>query len=83
MLANCRNDVLLFIRQNLTVSLDYLIMIDMDIRGWDLNGIVSTFTVPNSKKWDVMCARGIALHGLYRGLEMLMALLLCEMMACV
>jgi hypothetical protein len=42
---------------------DYLIMIDMDVIGWNLYGIRDSFGRPS---WDVMCANGIIMHGMYR-----------------
>jgi glycosyltransferase involved in cell wall biosynthesis len=42
---------------------DYIIVMDLDIRGWDENGIATTFSHDN---WDVMCSRGVNLYGIYR-----------------
>ena len=42
---------------------DFVIMVDMDILGWDLAAVVRSFSVED---WDVMCANGIVLHGVFR-----------------
>ncbi len=43
----------------------YVIVLDLDILGWDYHGIVETF---GQKKvnWDVVCANGVLAHGIYR-----------------
>jgi len=41
----------------------FVIAIDMDILGWDPNGVLDSFSRPG---WDVMCSHGILLHGIYR-----------------
>jgi hypothetical protein len=43
---------------------EYVIIIDLDILGWDLGGIVDSFS--KSKLWDVVCSHGVLLHGIYR-----------------
>eukprot|EP01038_Epipyxis_sp_PR26KG_P013043 gene13043-17479_t len=45
---------------------EYIIVIDMDIIGWSLNGIMDSFGRTTSPQWDVMCGHGTILHGLYR-----------------
>ena len=47
----------------LSTPTEYLIVIDMDIIGWDPLGVIDSFARP---EWDVMCAHGILLHGIYR-----------------
>ncbi len=42
----------------------YVIVIDLDILGWDPQGVVDAFG--HSAPWDVMCSHGILLHGIYR-----------------
>jgi hypothetical protein len=43
---------------------DYIIMVDMDVIGWSVPGIENSFGQHAS--WDVICANGILLHGMYR-----------------
>ena len=43
---------------------DFIINLDMDILGWDLQGIQDSFGRVES--WDAICAHGILLHGIYR-----------------
>jgi hypothetical protein len=43
---------------------DFVIMIDMDIIGFNVPGVLDSFgRLPS---WDVMCANGIVLYGIYR-----------------
>lgn len=42
----------------------FLIVLDMDMRGWNPEGVKDSFGRRDS--WDVMCAHGILVHGLYR-----------------
>lgn len=42
---------------------EFVIVVDLDILGWDPNGVADSFGRPG---WDVMCAHGILLHGIYR-----------------
>ncbi len=44
---------------------EFVVMIDMDILGWDLKGVLSSFKSA-ADDWDVVCANGIVLHGVYR-----------------
>lgn len=41
----------------------YVIVLDLDILGWDHWGVVDGFS---RSGWDVMCSHGILLHGIYR-----------------
>lgn len=41
----------------------YVIVVDLDQIGWDMSGVVDSFSRRN---WDVICAHGTLLHGLYR-----------------
>lgn len=43
---------------------DYMIVVDLDVVGWSQVGIRDGFG--RSDEWDVLCANGILLHGLYR-----------------
>lgn len=43
---------------------DFLIMYDLDIVGWDPGGVEDT--LGQHAQWDVACAQGVMLHGLYR-----------------
>eukprot|EP00598_Pedospumella_elongata_P002843 CAMPEP_0184976374 /NCGR_PEP_ID=MMETSP1098-20130426/7342_1 /TAXON_ID=89044 /ORGANISM="Spumella elongata, Strain CCAP 955/1" /LENGTH=346 /DNA_ID=CAMNT_0027499235 /DNA_START=131 /DNA_END=1171 /DNA_ORIENTATION=- len=43
---------------------DYMINIDLDIVGWDLGGVRDSFG--QSSEWDVACANGVILYGIYR-----------------
>jgi hypothetical protein len=60
---------------------DYVIMIDMDILGWDMKSLLDSFFIHDliyekssnlssqastKGEWDVICSNGIILHGLYR-----------------
>ena len=45
---------------------DYVIVIDLDIVGFDPNGVADSFAPRGSLAWDVICANGIMLHGTYR-----------------
>lgn len=43
---------------------DYMIVVDLDVVGWSQVGVRDGFG--RSDEWDVLCANGILLHGLYR-----------------
>lgn len=43
---------------------DYMVNIDLDIIGWDLGGVRDSFG--QSSEWDVACANGVILYGIYR-----------------
>lgn len=43
---------------------DYMVNIDLDIVGWDLGGVRDSFG--QSSEWDVACANGVILYGIYR-----------------
>ena len=43
---------------------EYIIQIDLDIVGWDLGGVRDSFG--RSSQWDVACAHGVILFGIYR-----------------
>jgi hypothetical protein len=47
----------------LPTQTQFVIAIDMDILGWDPNGVLDSFS---RSGWDVMCSHGILLHGIYR-----------------
>lgn len=43
---------------------EYIIQVDLDIVGWDLGGVRDSFG--RSSLWDVACAHGVILYGIYR-----------------
>lgn len=43
---------------------EYIIQVDLDIVGWDLGGVRDSFG--RSALWDVACAHGVILFGIYR-----------------
>ena len=49
---------------NASLNYNYVIMIDADIFGWDLRGVIDTFGKRDS--WDVVCANGVMFNGIYR-----------------
>lgn len=69
-IAMARNLALRELRKR--TQTDYVIVIDMDIVGWDLGGVQDSFG--RSDVWDVACAHGILLHGIYRDTYALRAL---------
>lgn len=46
------------------IKTEYVIVVDLDILGWDPSGVKDSFQ--RSSLWDVVCANGILLHGVYR-----------------
>ncbi len=62
-LAKARNKALDELR-NLPVQTKYMIVLDMDIIGWNPYGIEDSFGRVDD--WDVVCANGILLQGIYR-----------------
>lgn len=60
-IAKARNAILDYL--HLLTPSTYLLTLDLDIVGWDNSGIVDSF---GRDSWDVMCAHGILLHGIYR-----------------
>lgn len=60
-LAIARNHVLDALRK--LPRMDFIIMVDMDVIGWNIHGIQDSFGRPS---WDVICANGIIMHGMYR-----------------
>jgi hypothetical protein len=60
-IAAARNLALAYIRKLPPTA--YLIVVDLDQFGWDVTGIIDSFS---RKHWDVMCSHGIFLHGVYR-----------------
>lgn len=69
-LAMSRNDGLAVLRSR--PPTDFVVMIDMDIVGWDMKGLIDSFSRAavaadmGVQPWDVMCANGIILGGLFR-----------------
>ena len=44
-----------------------MIVVDLDILGWNFAGVANSFGLRASHmKWDVMCSNGILMHGVYR-----------------
>lgn len=43
---------------------EYVIIVDLDVLGWDPYGVLDSFK--KKDMWDVVCANGILLHGVYR-----------------
>ena len=64
-LAEARNVGLRTLYQ-LPSKTEYVIIIDLDVLGWDPVGVADSFARMPSLSWDVMCANGILLHGVYR-----------------
>jgi len=60
-IGEARNVALRYIRT--LPPTKYIIVVDLDQIGWDMAGVVDSFSRRN---WDVMCAHGTLLHGLYR-----------------
>ena len=65
-LSNARNVGLseLYRMSHEGVRTEYVIVIDLDVLGWDPYGVLDSFKKFNA--WDVVCANGILLHGVYR-----------------
>lgn len=61
-IAHARNIVLQEYQKGLPT--EYIIQIDLDIVGWDLGGVRDSFG--RSSLWDVACAHGVILFGIYR-----------------
>lgn len=60
-LSIARNHALDVIRK-LPVT-DFVVMVDMDVIGWNIYGVRDSF---GRSSWDVICANGIIMHGMYR-----------------
>jgi glycosyltransferase involved in cell wall biosynthesis len=65
-LSNARNVGLteLFRLEKLGVKTEFVIVVDLDVLGWDPYGVADSFQKVSN--WDVVCANGILLHGVYR-----------------
>lgn len=65
-LSNARNVGLseLYRLANMGIKTEYVIVVDLDVLGWDPYGVADSFM--KSSSWDVVCANGILLHGIYR-----------------
>jgi hypothetical protein len=61
-IALARNIVMDFLADS-SIETDFVINLDLDVVGWDLGGLLDSF---GRTDWDVMCAHGIMLHGVYR-----------------
>lgn len=46
------------------IKTEYVVVVDLDILGWDPSGVRDSFQ--RNSLWDVVCANGILLHGVYR-----------------
>jgi hypothetical protein len=66
-LAQARN-VGLRALHSLPQRTEYVVVVDLDVLGWDLHGVADSFgrRATATTPWDVMCANGILLHGVYR-----------------
>ncbi len=54
LISNARNKVIDLINNNEFNNFSYVIWIDMDSNGWDINGIINSFL--NKHSWDVVYA---------------------------
>lgn len=65
-LSNARNVGLseLYRLAGTGVATEYVIVVDLDVLGWDPYGVSDSFV--KSSSWDVICANGVLLHGVYR-----------------
>lgn len=63
-IAYARNLALQYLREPKMLKTDYMIVLDLDIVGWNPVGIHDGFG--RNQDWDVLCANGIILHGLFR-----------------
>ena len=65
-LSNARNVGLshLFRLVEEGMKTEYVIIVDLDVLGWDPHGVIDSFK--KRVNWDVVCANGILLHGIYR-----------------
>lgn len=65
-LSNARNVGLseLYRLADSGVTTEYVIVVDLDVLGWDPYGVSDSFM--KSSSWDVICANGVLLHGVYR-----------------
>ena len=43
---------------------EFIIMVDADILGWNMDGVVNNFK--RHDKWDIVCADGVMFNGIYR-----------------
>ena len=65
-LAASRNEALRTLHK-MPEKTDYVIVVDLDIVGFDPNGVADSFARRGSRmQWDVICANGIMMHGTYR-----------------
>lgn len=60
-IASARNVALEYLKKQ--SATDYILVVDMDVFSWDDIGIMDSF---GRTDWDVMCAHGVYLHGIYR-----------------
>lgn len=65
-ISNARNIGLseLYRLGELGTKTEFVVVVDLDILGWDPSGVKDSFQ--RSSLWDVVCANGILLHGVYR-----------------
>jgi hypothetical protein len=64
-LAICRNMALSVVREDYYWT-QYIIFVDLDVVGWNINGIIDSFAMEPFTNWDVVCARGVGTIGIYR-----------------
>ena len=65
-IARVRNGLMDMLYEQEFPITNYIVMIDLDVLGWDMHGVADSFGRKESTKWDVICANGIMLHGIYR-----------------
>lgn len=66
-LSRARNAIIDYLREHAQPPQqqeDYVLVLDLDVMGFDLNGIVHSFG--HHDQWDGVCAHGIMMHGVYR-----------------
>lgn len=62
-IAFARNAVLDHMQKH-SAPTEYVINVDMDVIGWNVNGVQDSFG--RSSQWEAVCANGVLLHGIYR-----------------
>lgn len=60
-IASARNVALAYLEKQ--TQTDYVLVVDMDVFAWDSAGVADSF---GRSGWDVICAHGVFLHGMYR-----------------
>ena len=65
-IARVRNGVMDLLYKEGGAMTKYIVMVDLDVLGWDMHGVADSFGRRDTTKWDVVCANGIMVHGIYR-----------------